>query len=86
MSVHRFHRDHGSHSVTVTLRHGRHTEIELLVDGKEVGLQRVDGHGPWTVRDALPDDPPRPFSVRIGPEGPACVLEIDGTEWPMVVS
>ncbi|WP_405017899.1 hypothetical protein OHV05_13735 [Kitasatospora sp. NBC_00070] len=85
MHEHRFHRDHGSHSVTVNLRRGLHTEIELLVDGKEVGLQRVHGHGPWTVRDALPDDPPRPFTVRVGSEGPSCVLELDGAEWPMSV-
>ncbi|MER5862453.1 hypothetical protein [Kitasatospora sp. NPDC002040] len=84
MSRHRFHLDHGGHSVTVNLRHGLHTEIELLVDGKEVGLQRVHGHGPWTMADVLPDDPPKPFTVRITQDdGPGCVLLTDGLERPM---
>lgn len=87
MNRHRFHRDHGGHSVTVNLRRGLlHSELELLVDGKEVGLQRVHDDGPWTLADQLPDDPPKPFTIRVSVDGPSGVLELDGTQWPMTVT
>ncbi|GAA2992131.1 hypothetical protein GCM10020229_00760 [Kitasatospora albolonga] len=84
MRRHRFHRDHGGHSVTVFLRQGLHTEAELLVDGKEVGSTRLTGRGPWTLDDSLPEDPPVPFTVRISPsDPPVCVLEVAGAAHPM---
>ncbi|GJF31016.1 hypothetical protein KNE206_37160 [Kitasatospora sp. NE20-6] len=85
-----FHREYEDCSVTVGVRLGRHPEVELLVDGKEVGLERVhDRHVEQVVLSTtLPTYPPRPAEVRVdlagGKDGvPVCVLVADGTELPV---
>ncbi|GAA2753506.1 MULTISPECIES: hypothetical protein [Kitasatospora] len=88
--LHQFHRDLGDHSVTVTVREGVTTEAMLLVDGREVGLQRFHGHGLQyaELSGELPDEPARPFTVHFdrGPqEDPAlrCSLDLEGHRWPL---
>ncbi len=85
---HRFHLDHAGHSVTVTVRSGLTSEVELLVDGEEVFHHHLHGSGTSLLTGELPGDPPRPFRVqlhqsRLGTGAPRCVLEIDGVEHPM---
>ncbi|MFJ1708050.1 hypothetical protein [Kitasatospora sp. NPDC088346] len=86
----RFHTDHAGHSVTLTVRDGRRTEYELLVDGKEVGHQRRRRHSSAAelLSGELPGEPTRVFDLLIDhPEGSredlVCVLEVDGTRLPM---
>ncbi|MEU1628815.1 hypothetical protein ABZ746_26590 [Streptomyces sp. NPDC020096] len=85
---HHFHVDHIGHSITVTVRSGPTSEIEMLVDGKEVFFQRVPGSGTSLLTGELPEDPPLPFRVhvhqaRFGCAIPHCTLEIDDEEVPM---
>ncbi|MFJ3987721.1 hypothetical protein ACIPWY_03500 [Streptomyces sp. NPDC090032] len=83
-----FHLDKGDHSITVNVGPGRSGEIELLVNGKVVACQ--PGHGPGTsvLTGELPEEPTRPFRVRIREPHlalfkPRCTLELDGVEQPM---
>ncbi|MFF3763882.1 hypothetical protein ACFYYR_07305 [Streptomyces sp. NPDC001922] len=85
---HHFHLDHHGHSITVNVRPGRTSRLELLVDGKEVFRQRVQGTGTSVLTGELPGDPPVPFRVlvhqpRLGALIPRCSLEVDGVEQPM---
>ncbi|MDF3289550.1 hypothetical protein [Streptomyces silvisoli] len=83
-----FHIDHAGHSITVTVRSGLTSEIELLVDGKEVFRQRVHGSGTSLLSGELPEDPPLPFRIhvhqaRFGSAIPRVTLEVDGEEVPI---
>jgi len=83
-----FHLDHADHSITVELLGGHAREVELLVDGKEVGLRRERGADTALLSGDLPDDPPVPFTVRVvgtqhGFRHAECVLLIEGQELPM---
>ncbi|MFH8369399.1 hypothetical protein [Streptomyces sp. NPDC018031] len=84
-----FHADQHGHSITVTVRGGGRTaEIEVLVDGKEVCLERTRGRGTVALEAELPEDPPRSFRVfvhrpRLGSGVLRCALELDSTEIPM---
>lgn len=83
-----FHVDHHGHSVTVAVRGGRVAEIEVLVDGKEVCLERTRGRGTVVLEAEFPGDPPRPFRVcvhrpRLGSGVLRCTLRLDSTELPM---
>ena len=85
---HHFHIDHGGHSITVTVRSGRTSEMELLVDGKAVCCQRVHGSGTILLTGELPEDPPLPFRVhvhqaRFGSAIPHVILEMAGEEVPI---
>ncbi|KUJ67708.1 hypothetical protein ACZ90_25955 [Streptomyces albus subsp. albus] len=85
---HHFHIDQRGHSITVTVRGRRTSEIEVLVDGKEISLQRVRGKGTSVISGELPEEPPRPFRVfvhqpRIGSGIPRCTLELDDTQQPI---
>ncbi|WP_411143389.1 hypothetical protein [Streptomyces sp. x-80] len=85
---HHFHLDLGDHSITVNIGPGSDGEIELLVNGKVVAYQKEHGPGVTLLTGELPDEPARPFRVRVRephliPSGPRSTLELDGTEWPM---
>ncbi|MFC0601470.1 hypothetical protein [Streptomyces palmae] len=87
---HHFHIDQRGHSITVTVRNegSRTSEIEVLVDGKEISLQHVRGRGTTVVGGELPGEPPRPFRVlvhqpRLGSSVPRCTLEMDDTQQPI---
>ncbi len=85
---HYFHTDHGGHSITVSVHSGAPRELELLVDGKEVGHRSPFDSGTTVMNSELPDDPPHPFSVavhqpRFGSRVPRCSLMLDGVEEPM---
>jgi len=82
---HFFHLDQGSHSITVDVRSGHSREVELLVDGKEVGTRRERASDTVTLTGELPEDPPMPFAVRVDhlrhrTRTPACTLLLDGRE------
>ncbi|WP_354637784.1 hypothetical protein [Kitasatospora camelliae] len=86
----RFHLDHLGCSVTMTVRLGGHRELELLVDGHEVGFERVHGHHAETHRLAavLPSTPPVPIEVEVALPGrtkgePVCVLVVGEERLPM---
>ncbi|MFJ1586618.1 hypothetical protein ACIOC1_25250 [Streptomyces sp. NPDC088197] len=87
--LHHFHIEHAGHSISVDVSGGHHREVELLVDGREVG-HREDGNADrLTLSGELPEDPPRPFAVRV--EGrphhrsqpPTCTLVLAGDEFPV---
>ena len=83
-----FHLDHAGHSITVELAGRLTREVDLLVDGKEVGLRREHGAESVLLAGDLPDDPPLPFTVRVdhtqhGIRNAECVLVIEGREIPM---
>jgi len=85
-----FHRDHAGHSVTVTVRLGGTREIELLVNGKEVGFEREPDHREATraLHAELPQDPPIAFTVRVdlparAQGAPTCTMELGTQHWPM---
>lgn len=85
MTRHRFHLDHAGHSITVDLRTGHTPEIELLVDGKEVGYLHRRGPDSTTLSSELPTDPPQPFTVRLDhlrhqARSPVCTLVRDDGE------
>ena len=86
---HHFHFDQGGHSITVDVRSGHAREVELLVDGKEVGVRRQRAADAVTLPGELPEDPPHPFAVRVEhlrhrSRPPACTLLLDKQEIPMV--
>jgi hypothetical protein len=76
-----FHLDHAGHSITVTVRTGHAPEVELLVDGKEVGHQHgadsaviagdlpeagPSNHLPGDLFEAAPAaHPPHRFEIRV---------------------
>ncbi|MGP4000619.1 hypothetical protein [Streptomyces sp. 8N706] len=85
---HHFRLDHAGHSITVNVGPGRTSRIELLVDGKEVFLQRGHGTGTSVLNGELPGEPPVPFRVlvhqpRLGALIPRCTLELNGVEQPI---
>jgi hypothetical protein len=86
MSHHQhFHIDHAGHSITVNVAGGHTPEVELLVDGKEVGYRHERGSRIIELSSELPEDPPHPFSVcvyhpRHGQRTLACALRLDGHE------
>jgi hypothetical protein len=80
-----FHLDHAGHSITVNVEVGHSPEVELLVDGKEVGYSHEHGARIIELESELPEDPPHPFSVcvyhpRHGRRTLACALRLDGRE------
>jgi hypothetical protein len=86
--THHFHLDHGDHSITVNVGRGRTGEIELLVNGKVVAYQSEHGPGTSVLSGELPEEPARPFRIRVHeprliPSRPRCTLELDGVELPM---
>lgn len=88
MGDHYFHLDQAGHSITVDVRSGHAREIQLLVDGKEVGSRRERGADAATLPGELPEDPPQPFSVRVDhlrhrTHPPTCTLLVDGREIAM---
>jgi len=62
---HQFHVAHDSHSITVTVRRGHGRDIELLVDGKEVGFMVERASDVVTLASVIVDDPPQFFRVRV---------------------
>ncbi|MCX4751523.1 hypothetical protein OG455_39500 [Kitasatospora sp. NBC_01287] len=85
-----FHREHAGCSVTLAVHLGGAREVELLVDGKEVAVERVHGHhaGVRSLSTVLPTDPPRRIDVEVTLPGgvrgePAGVLIEDGDRLPM---
>jgi hypothetical protein len=86
---HRFHLEHAGHSFTVDVRSGRRREVELLVDGREVGYQQGKKSDQVTLAGELPEDPPQPFAIRVGEQRthrsgpPACTLLLAGDELPV---
>jgi hypothetical protein len=85
---HYFHTDQHGHSITVSVRSGVAHEVELLVDGKEVGHRNPKGAGTTVVSAELPEDPPHRFAVavhepRFGSGVPRCSILLDGVEFPM---
>jgi hypothetical protein len=85
---HHFHLDHDGHSITVDVRSGHAREVELLVDGKAVGSRRERASDTVTLPGELPEDPPRPFEVRVDhlrhrSHPPASTLLLDGLEIPI---
>ncbi|MEU9015513.1 hypothetical protein AB0D12_38655 [Streptomyces sp. NPDC048479] len=85
---HHFHLDQGGHSITVNVGPGKDGEIELLVNGKVVACLKEHGRGTSLLTGELPDDPTRPFRVRVRqphlvPSRLRCTLELDGVEQPM---
>ena len=85
---HHFHVDQGGHSITVDVHSGHAREVELLVDGKEVGVRRERASDAGTMPGELPEDPPQPFAVRVEhlrhrSRSPACTLLFDKREIPM---
>ncbi|MEY9964939.1 hypothetical protein ABIA33_002981 [Streptacidiphilus sp. MAP12-16] len=83
-----FHLDHAGHSITVDVRRGHGREVELLIDGKEVGYRRERASDMVTMGGELPEDPPQRFAVRVDhlrhrTHAPACTLLLDGREIPM---
>lgn len=83
-----YHLDHDGHSITVDIRSGHAREIELLVDGKEVGSRRERASDAVTLTGELPEDQPQPFTVhiqRLRHRGhhPVCTLLLDGHEFSM---
>ena len=85
---HSFHLDQAGHSITADVSVGHTAEVDLLVDGKEVGYRHERGGAAITLSSELPGDPPYPFTVRIAhprhrARGLACTLLMDGREIPM---
>ncbi|GAA3373499.1 hypothetical protein GCM10020367_33650 [Streptomyces sannanensis] len=85
---HHFHLDQGDHSITVNVGPGTTGEIELLVNGKVVAYQREHAAGTSVLTGELPEEPARPFRIRVrqphlGPSKPRCTLELDGVERPI---
>jgi hypothetical protein len=85
---HHFHIDQGSHSITVDVHRGHAREVELLVDGKEVGVRSERASDAVNLPGEIPEDPPQPFAVRVEhlrhrSRTPACTLLLDGQEIPM---
>ncbi|MFC1410858.1 hypothetical protein ACEZCY_15930 [Streptacidiphilus sp. N1-12] len=85
---HHFHLDHAGHSITVDVRSGHAREIELLVDGKEVGSRRERASDAASLPGELPGDPALPFTVRVEhlrhrSHEPSCTVLLDGRELPM---
>ncbi|MFF3322353.1 hypothetical protein [Streptomyces sp. NPDC002889] len=85
---HHFHLDQGSHSITVNVGRGRSGEIELLVNGKVISYEGSHESGTTVLAGVLPEDPPRPFLVRVrqphfAPLRLRCTLELDGVEQQM---
>ncbi|MCQ4079818.1 hypothetical protein NGB36_04230 [Streptomyces sp. RB6PN25] len=83
-----FHMDQAGHSITVNVRSGHTAEAEVLVDGKEVAVKQLHGSGTSLLCAELPEEPVRPFQVRIrlprmGSGTPSCVLQLDGVEQAM---
>ena len=83
-----FHLDHAGHSITVDVRGAHTVDVDLLVDGKEVGVRREHGAGTVLLSSELPADPVLPFAVRVdhgrrGARHAECVLVVDGRELPM---
>jgi hypothetical protein len=85
-----FHREHAGCSVTVGVHLGDVRAVELLVDGKEVAVERVHGHGAQVraLTTVLPTEPPRPIEVEVSLPGlvrgePGSVLIDDGARLPM---
>jgi hypothetical protein len=84
---HYFHTDHLGHSITVDVS-SLPSEVDVLVDGKEVVHQTPRSAGTIVMSSELPDDPPHPFTVavrqpRFGSAVPRCSLMMDGVEEPM---
>ena len=82
---HHFHLDHDGHSITVDVRSGHAREVELLVDGKEVGSRRERASDTVTLPGELPEDPPRHFEVRVDhlrhrSRAPSSTLLLEGRE------
>ncbi|MBD0734916.1 hypothetical protein [Streptomyces sp. CBMA29] len=63
--LHHFHIEHAGHSISVDVSGGHHREVELLVDGREVGHREDRNADRLTLSGELPEDPPRPFAVRV---------------------
>ncbi|MBC3840808.1 hypothetical protein GXW82_12525 [Streptacidiphilus sp. 4-A2] len=85
---HHFHLDQAGHSITVDVRPGHAREIDMLVDGKEVGSRRERAADAATLTGELPGEPPQPFTVRVEhlrhhTHALACMLLLDGQEIPM---
>jgi hypothetical protein len=83
-----FHVDHGLHSITLNTRAGHVTEIELLIDGKEMGYHRGHYTQPIVLPGELADELSTRFLVRIerkphGSHPVSCFLEIDGRQQPI---
>ncbi|MEU9127026.1 hypothetical protein AB0D08_02725 [Kitasatospora sp. NPDC048540] len=85
-----FHREHAGCSVTAVVHLGTVRELELLVNGKPVGFERLHGHhaGARTLTTVLPTDPPVGIDVRLELPGamrgdPVCVLTDGDRQWPM---
>lgn len=88
MSDRHFHVDHAGHSISVEIHSGHAREIELLVDGKEVGSRRERASDAVELPGELPGDVPQHFTVRVErlrhrAHDPACTLLLDGQEIPM---
>ncbi|WP_327274307.1 hypothetical protein OG609_21585 [Streptomyces sp. NBC_01224] len=62
---HHLHLDQGDHSITVNVGPGRNGEIELLVHGKVVACQKQHDPGTSLLTADLPEEPARPFRVRV---------------------
>lgn len=84
-----FHIEHAGHSISVDVRAGHHREVELLVDGREVGHRQDRNADRLTLAAELPEEPPRPFTVRVDGQRhhhsrpPACTLLLAGDELPI---
>jgi hypothetical protein len=82
-----FHIEHAGHSITVDISGGRRREVELLVDGREVGHQKDKNADRLTLSGQLPEVPPRPFAVRVDgrqhhrSQPPTCTLLLAGDEF-----
>ncbi|GAA1999110.1 hypothetical protein [Catenulispora subtropica] len=87
MATNRFHTDRHGDSITVMVYTDRaSSDIELLVNGKEVALGRIGDSGTCELDAPLPTTPPTPVHVTVrhpGRDGaPECTLLIDGVEQP----
>jgi hypothetical protein len=85
---HEFHLDYGGHSITVEVSSGLKTTVELLVDGKPVGIATIHHGGDASLSGELAETPPIPVSVDVhqpkaGRGAPTCVVHIDGVERPL---
>ncbi|QMU69118.1 hypothetical protein [Streptacidiphilus sp. P02-A3a] len=84
-----FHARYGSHAITVAVQRGRARDVELLVDGRQVGFIRERAGDVVMLAGVIVDDPPQFFHVRIEhlrqrSHGPICTALFGRTEQAMV--
>ena len=85
MTTYRFHSDRHGDSVTVLVHAGTVTsDIELLVNGREVGFGQIKGGETADLDAEFPTSPPTPLHVTVrrpkhDPD-PGCRLRVGGVE------